>query len=346
MEQIDLEQYGNLPRQVRQQLATANSKEAQPSQYEKSEVDKPFEQESQSQNDVIEQTETSVSGESETLAQSELPTAPEDNESKSWKGRLSKEQQAHKETQNRYLAEAEARQKAEQEAKEAREKLAAFEAKLNPQTQQSAQSTQPSQPMGEQASQDENPFTDEELSEIEFSMGPIGKKLAGFLRSQKGKPQQSASQIDVEKVIDERFTQERQRNEQQAKTEAFGKALQQQVPTLQGLLNDSAFVEFMNNEVIDFAGNTASALLNFIGQNKRADMIPQVAKLVEKFEQSRQPTQQTVTAAPSNKGAAVNVRSNGKKPKPSPAIIEKMQRLARLGDVEKLRELQDKYDLD
>ena len=335
METIDLENYGNLPRHVRQSLATAD---VQPSTEPKEENIVPEDSENQSQDNVIEQTEEQQVEAPNATPENHQEHNAEDNEAKSWKGRLSKEQEEHKATKNRYLAEVEARQKAEQQAKEYREKLEALESKAK------ANKQQPVEQKPQQS--EENIFSDEDLNEIGIMVGgTAGEKLIRFIKSQQGKQQTSVPQIDVNKVIDERFNQERQRNEEQAREEAFGRAIREQAPSLQGLLNDSAFIEFANNEVIDYMGNTASSMLNFIGQNKRADLVPQIAKLIEKFEQSRQPQQQQVTAAPSNKGPAVNTRSAGKKPKPSPATIEKMQRLMRSGNVDELRALQEKYDL-
>lgn len=341
-QQIDLTGYGVLPRHVRQSLATAEkqpSENTQPSEKRVEEINNtpPQEPENQSQPDVIEQTQNDE--DREPVASPDVPqNEPEDNDSKAWKGRLSKEQSEHKETKNRYLAEVEARQKAEREAQEMREKLTALE-------QKALAENAPPQPAPEP--QKESHFSHTELSEIEMLVGGnVGKKLADYLRHQQNQTASTTPQIDVEKVLDERFNQERQRNEEQAKADAFGKAISEHAPKLQGLLNDSAFIEFVNTKVIDFAGNTASSFLNFVGSQKRADLVPKVAELISEFEQSRQPQAQPVTAPPSNKGGESNVRNSGKKPKPTPAIINQMNRLMRLGETDKLRELQEKYDLD
>lgn len=338
MEQIDLSTYGSLPRHIRQSLATAEK--PQPSQTEDTQVQVPSETENQSQTDVIEQTQTEEHTESQPV-QPATPETPndtaEDNDSKAWKGRLSKEQEEHKATKTKLLAEAEARQKAEAEAKTFREKLAALEQNN---VQQSEKPTPEPPPLAE------SPFTDEEWTDIEYAMGSVGKKFVEYLRNQQQNKPLATPQIDVEKVIDERFNQERQRNEEQAKAEAFGKAISEQVPTLQGLLDNSAFVEFINNKVIDFAGNTAATLLNFVGNNKRIDLVPKIAELVTEFEQSRQPPAQQITAPPTSQSAAIKVQKTGKKPKPTPEILNKMQRLMRLGQTDELRELQEKYDLD
>lgn len=338
MEQIDLSTYGSLPRHIRQSLATAEK--PQPSQTEDTQVQTPSETENQSQTDVIEQTQTEEHTESQPV-QPATPETPndtaEDNDSKAWKGRLSKEQEEHKATKTKLLAEAEARQKAEAEAKTFREKLAALE-------QNNVQQSE--KPTPEPPPPAESPFTDEEWTDIEYAMGSVGKKFVEYLRNQQQNKPLATPQIDVEKVIDERFNQERQRNEEQAKAEAFGKAISEQVPTLQGLLDNSAFVEFINNKVIDFAGNTAATLLNFVGNNKRIDLVPKIAELVTEFEQSRQPPAQQITAPPTNQSAAIKVQKTGKKPKPTPEVLNKMQRLMRLGQTDELRELQEKYDLD
>lgn len=339
MEQIDLSTYGSLPRHIRQSLATAEK--PQPSQTEDTQVQVPSETENQSQTDVIEQTQTEEHTENQPV-QPATPETPndtaEDNDSKAWKGRLSKEQEEHKATKTKLLAEAEARQKAEAEAKTFREKYAELEQKY----QQSPPENE--QPQTIQPPQTQDAFTDEELADIEMMMGATGKKFVAHLRATQNQPQPPS--VDIGKVIDEKLAQERQRNEEQAKAEAFGKAISEQAPTLQGLLDNSAFVEFINNKVIDFAGNTAATLLNFVGNNKRIDLVPKIAELVTEFEQSRQPPAQQITAPPTNQSAAIKVQKTGKKPKPTPEILNKMQRLMRLGQTDELRELQEKYDLD
>lgn len=335
--QIDLEQYGNLPRHVRQRLATADKPQDAPQPSPSSEEEQPS-SEPQSQPNVIEQTPAQDAPPANQPPATDNAHSDDDNEVKAWKGRLNKLQAEHKATSEKLLAEAEARQAAESEAKELREKYAELEQKSQ-QPPAETEQTQTSQPP-----QAQSIFSDEELTEIEMTMGATGEKFAKFLRSMKNQPQQPV--VDVGKVVDERLAQERQRSEEQARQSAFGKAVQEHTPKLQGLLNDSAFIEFANSEVIDFAGNTAAQLLNFVGANQRADLLPKVAELIAKFEQSRQPPAQQITAPPSNKEAAVDVRSQGKKPKPSAATIEKMKRLMRTGQVDELRELQEKYDLD
>lgn len=147
-------------------------------------------------------------------------------------------------------------------------------------------------------------------------MGATGKKFVAHLRATQNQPQPPS--VDIGKVIDEKLAQERQRNEEQAKAEAFGKAISEQAPTLQGLLDNSAFVEFINNKVIDFAGNTAAALLNFAGNNKRLDLVPKIAELVTEFEQSRQPPAQQVTAPPNQSECCNQGAENRQKAKTHP----------------------------
>ncbi|OOF69126.1 hypothetical protein BKG95_02350 [Rodentibacter pneumotropicus] len=335
--QIDLEQYGSLPRHVREKLATADKSQEPPQPSPNKEQEEQTSSEPQSQPNVIVQTQAQNEPPANQPPATDDNAHPDDdNEVKAWKGRLNKEQAEHKATSEKLLAEAEARQAAEREAKELREKYTALEQKYQqPAEKEQTQSSQPPQT--------QEHFTDEELAEIEMMMGATGEKFARFLRAAQSQQQPA---VDVGKVVDERLAQERQRSEEQARQTAFGKAVQEQTPKLQGLLNDSAFIEFAHSEVIDFAGNTAAQLLNFVGANQRADLLPKVAELIAKFEQSRQPPAQQVTAPPSNKGAAVDVRSQGKKPKPSAATLEKMNRLMRLGQVDELKALQEKYDLD
>lgn len=335
--QIDLEQYGNLPRHIRQQLATTDKPQEAPQPSQNDEEEQPS-FEPQSQPNVIEQTPAQDAPPANQPPTTDYAHSDDDNEVKAWKGRLNKLQAEHKTTSEKLLAEAEARQAAEHEAKELREKYAALEQKYQ-QPPVETEQTQTSQPP-----QTQSIFSDEELTEIEMTMGATGEKFVKFLRTMQSQSQQPT--VDVGKVVDERLAQERQRTEEQARQSAFGKAVQEHTPKLQGLLNDSAFIEFANSEVIDFAGNTAAQLLNFVGANQRSDLLPKVAELIAKFEQSRQPPAQQITAPPINSGAAVDVRSQGKKPKPSAATIEKMNRLMRLGKVDELKALQEKYDLD
>lgn len=337
--QIDLKQYGNLPRHIRESLATVEDTQESPQPSQDVEQDKQTDSEPQSQPNVIEQTEAKENEPPKTDTLDTQNHQKNENDAKAWQGRLSKLQAEHKSTSEKLLAEIDARQKAEQEAKVLRERYAELEQKHQQKPNVETPAKQDSQPP-----QGQEHFTDDELSEIELMMGASGTKLVKFLR--KAQSHSSQSGVDVGKVVDEKLAQERQRSEEQARQTAFGKAVQELTPKLQGLLNDSAFVEFAREEVIDFAGNTVAQFLNFVGANQRSDLLPKVAEVIAKFEQSQPPAQQQITAPPSNKGAAVDVHSQGKKPKPSAATIEKMNRLMRLGDVEGLRALQEKYDLD
>lgn len=325
-QEIDLGTYGNLPRLVREKLATANGQPSTQGEIDKEQ--KPVEPE-QLQQIVIEQTEQ-VEG---AQATPETPKPQEEsNDIKSWKGRLSKEQEAHTETKNRYLVELEARQKAEKEAREAREKLAAIE-QANALPQTPPKSKQPIEK-----------FSDEELEDMKITMGASGEKLARFISQYQANTEEHTT--DVTKVIEERLAQERQHNEEQRKAEAFIKAVQEQAPKLQGLINNSAFVEFANREVVDFAGNTAASMLNFIAVNKRVDLVPKITDLIEKFEQSQQPPIQQITAPPSNNSVAVVRKNVSGKKKPTPDVLRQIKYLMNTGQVDKLRELQEQYDLD
>lgn len=240
----------------------------------------------------------------------------EENEVKAWKGRLNKEQTAHQETNQRLLAEVAARQKAEQE------KLAL--------EQQLAELQKPATPAVEET--EENDFSDADWEDVRFQLGEkFTEKLRKRLKTATPSPIP-----DVEKVVDEKLTAAQQRQQAQTQAELFGKTLIDKVPRFQALVNDSAFIEFTNEKVIDFAGNTASALLNYAGQSKDLNLIPKIAELVAEFEQRNQPPSPVVTAPPSNKTASVSTQ-----PKAKPEMTEKdrakARALARNGKTKELR---------
>lgn len=239
----------------------------------------------------------------------------EENEVKAWKGRLNKEQTAHQETNQRLLAEVAARQKAEQE------KLAL--------EQQLAELQKPATPATPPAEDD---FSDEDWEDLRFQLGEkFTEKLRKRLKTAKPSPMP-----DVEKVVDEKLTAAQQRQQAQTQAALFGKTLIDKVPRFQALVNDSAFIEFTNEKVIDFAGNTAAALLNYAGQAKDLNLIPKIAELVAEFEQCNQSPLPVVTAPPSNKTASVSTQ-----PKAKPEMTEKehakARALARNGKTKELR---------
>ena len=88
--------------------------------------------------------------------------------------------------------------------------------------------------------------------------------------------------------------------------------------------------------MIDFAGNTASALLNYAGQSKDLNLIPKIAELVAEFEQRNQPPSPVVTAPPSNKTASVSTQSKAK-PEMTEKDHAKARALARNGKTKELR---------
>lgn len=237
----------------------------------------------------------------------------EENEVKAWKGRLNKEQTAHQETNQRLLAEVAARQKAEQE------KLAL--------EQQLAELQKPATPAVE-----EDDFSDADWEDVRFQLGEkFTEKLRKRLKTSKTSPIP-----DVEKVVDEKLTAAQQRQQAQTQAELFGKTLIDKVPRFQALVNDSAFIEFTNEKVIDFAGNTASALLNYAGQSKDLNLIPKIAELVAEFEQRNQLPSPVVTAPPSNKTASVSTQSKAK-PEMTEKDHAKARALARNGKTKELR---------
>lgn len=295
----------NAPEYIKRKLATAKA-QTEPTQPSKGEEAQP---------NVVEPP-----------TQAEPPHEPDDNEVKAWKGRLNKEQTAHQETNQRLLAEVAARQKAEQE------KLA-LEQQLS-EMQKTKAEAQPKPDSGV-----EEDFTDEEWEDLRLNVGAaFTEKLRKRLKNTGNLPMP-----DVGKVVEEKLTEVQQRQQAQTQAEAFGKALMEQVPRFQALVNDSAFVDFANEKVIDFAGNTASALLNYAGQSKDLNLIPKIAALVAEFEQQNQPPSPVVTAPPSNKSAAVNSQ-----PKAKPEMTEKdkakARALARTGKTKELRTFLNNFE--
>lgn len=294
----------NAPEYIKRKLATAKAQqEPQPSE--------------ESEEDVTVTSTPSVEPPPEPT-HTEPPQ--EENEVKAWKGRLNKEQTAHQETNQRLLAEVAARQKAEQEKLALEQQLAELKKPATPATQPAERTTE------------EDDFSDEDWEDLRFQLGEkFTEKLRKRLKTAK-----PSSMPDVEKVVDEKLTAAQQRQQAQTQAELFGKTLIDKVPRFQSLINDSAFIEFTNEKVIDFAGNTAAALLNYAGQSKDLNLIPKIAELVAEFEQRNQPPSPVVTAPPSSKTASVSTQ-----PKAKPEMTEKdhakARALARNGKTKELR---------
>ncbi|MGX2956432.1 hypothetical protein ACWIYZ_04990 [Ursidibacter arcticus] len=334
MEPKDLDKYGNLPQHVRQALLATEDKDDQPSTPEaQNEQTQPEEQIVSSQEEQPQQSEQH---------QIEPPTATqeehESNDVKSWKGRLNKEQEAHKSTNARLLEEAEARKQAEQQAKEAQDKLTALQ-------QQLEQQKQPTENQPPQQTVDEFNFSPEEEGEVISLLGATGKKLMQYLRQTTTATPVQPSQ-DVGKIVDERLQQMQQQQAQQTRQQTFMKAVNETIPELQGLMTNSAFHQFLNEKVVDFYGNTAAVLVEHIGKNHDIDKLPQFRKLVDEFNQSQQPPKQQVTAPPSNPGAAISKRPSSGKKKLTPEVESRMRILMNTGQVDELRKLQEEYDFD
>lgn len=354
MENQDLDKYGNLPHHVRQALLateqTQPSNEAALAEMTDEPVSKA--EESAPQGDFSQDNDERPQDSDVTL---------DDNEVKAWKGRLNKEQQAHKSTSDKLLAEAAARQKAEADAK-------ALQAKLDALTQQFANtqtapvseethiadsakadagelnSREPSSATNANATPPSVSFSEDELSELELNLGATGVKLVKTLQAMQSA--QPVPQPNVAQVVEQRLNQWQQQQEAQSQAAAFNTALSEQVPELQGLLTNSAFSQFLNEKVIDYMGNNAAGLVGYIGREKRIDLLPKLKTLVDEFNQSQQPPAEPVTAAPSHSGAAINKKPvNGKK-KLTPEVSAKMRFLMNTGQVDALRSLQDEYEIE
>ncbi|MFU2079357.1 hypothetical protein ACLSYV_03585 [Avibacterium avium] len=326
MEHQDLEKYGNLPTQVRQALLATDEK--QPSENVEIE-DKEQDNPSVTAEEVPEQSEQPQIEPPQTNSEQQ-----EDNDVKAWKGRLNKEQEAHKNTNARLLAEAEARQQAELKAKEAEEKLTALQQQLE---QQKQPESQPPQKV-------ENELSTTEEEEIISLLGATGKKLLDRLRQPANPPTQPPE--DIGKIVDERLKQAQEQQAQQTRQQAFIQALNETVPELQGLMNNSAFTQFLNSKVVDFYGNTAAMFVGHIGKTYDIEKLPQFRALVDEFNQSQHPSKPAVTAPPSNSGTAMNRKAGLGKKKLTPEVISKMRILMNTGQTEELRKLQDEYDID
>ncbi|MFZ7136626.1 cell envelope integrity protein TolA [Avibacterium avium] len=326
MEHQDLEKYGNLPTQVRQALLATDEK--QPSEHIEND-------EQEQDNSPATPEEVPQQSEQQQIEPPQTNVEQEDNDVKAWKGRLNKEQEAHKSTNARLLAEAEARQQAELKAKEAEEKLTALQQQLEQQKQPESQPPQ--------KAEDELSTTEEE--EIVSLLGATGRKLLDRLRQQPANPSAQPPE-DIGKIVDERLKQAQEQQAQQTRQQAFIQALNETVPELQGLMNNSAFTQFLNSKVVDFYGNTAAMFVGHIGKTYDIEKLPQFRALVDEFNQSQQPPKPAVTAPPSNSGAAMNKKAGVGKKKLTPEVISRMRILMNTGQTEELRRLQDEYDID
>lgn len=326
MEAKDLEKYGNLPEHVRQSLLATD--DAQPSQTIESEVSA---QSEQPQEPEYSQSEPQIEPSTITLPTDEI----ENNEVKSWKGRLNKEQEAHRDTNARLLAEAQARQQAEAKFKAEEEKRTALEKQL-------AELQKPTQPQPIDQPPREDEFSEEELNEIENIFGATGKKLLQKLRQK----QTQQSVPDVEKVVDDRLAQAQQQAQLTARQQAWYREVQTHIPEMQGLLSDSAFIQYAQDKQVDFRGNTAMDLINEAGSSLNVALVPQLRQLIDEFNTSKAPPKQTVTAPPTNQNPVASKQPSSGKKKITPEIQQQIRFLMNTGQVDKLKELQEQYEFD
>lgn len=284
-----------LPAYLRKRLATAKTEEPQPSETQTEET---VEQTTESQPPNV-----------------ELPKTENNNE---WKGRLRKEQEQHKQTSERLLAEVAARQKAEQE-------LADLKAKQTTPTETAPLPT---------ATADD--WTDDELEDISVAIG--GKAGEKFVRYLKGHPQ---SMPDVNKVVEEKFEQQQAQSAAQLKAQQWQKAISEQIPEIHGLLQDAQFTDWAYGREVDYLGNTAMQLITNAGQTQNVALVPKIRALLDEFNQSKQPPQPTTTAPP-NKGAVT--KTAGAKPKMTAKDIAYKQALIRQGKTQELIAFLQKFD--
>lgn len=338
----DLADYGNLPEYVRKSLMhdTSDTEDAS------DEVNDEVADETQGTMDdepsqPAENHETQES-EPQTVIDADEEydnqTRPDDNAIKAWKGRLNKEQQAHKATENKYLAEVNERQRIEQEKQALQKELDELKAQQSNAIKAKPKTEKPNaDPL----------FSDEELDDLEFSLGEQGKSMAERLRHQPqgNQSQDNPPQLNIDELIEQKFQQERERERQARQEQAFSKALVEQVPELQGLFTDNGFTDFLRNKPVDFAGNTAETLVSWIGQTKNIEMLPKLKALVDEYTQKTAPKKERATAPPTSASAAVSRKPKRAKKTLTPAVREKMHLLMNTGQVDKLRELQDEYDI-
>lgn len=285
-----------LPAYLRGKLATAKTEAPQPSE--------------------TQTAEETVAQSTEPQSQNVEPPKTEDNNE--WKGRLRKEQESHKQTNDRLLAEVAARQKAEQE-------LADLKAKQTAPTE--------SAPLPEATA---TQWSDEELAELKYVLGDkAGEKLAHYL---KGHPQ---SMPDVSKVVEEKFEQQQAQSAAQLKAQQWQKAVSEQVPEIHGLLQDAQFTDWAYGKEVDYLGNTAMQLILNAGQTQNVALVPKIRALLDEFNQSKQPPQPPTTAPP-NKGAVT--KTAGAKPKMTAKDIAYKQALIRQGKTKELIAFLQRFD--
>lgn len=299
----------HLPAYLRKRLATA--KETQPSEAEP----------------AVEPATAPVAEnptvEVEQGSQSE-PQAPpaKHEEGNEWKGRLLKEQDNHKQTNARLLAEVEARQKLETELAELKAKQSAA------QKEPTATAPLPS------ATADQ--WSDNELEEISsFIGGELGNKFARYLKGQR------QSVPDVSQAVEEKFAQHQAKNAAELKAQQWQQAVQEHLPDIHGLLQDAQFTDWAYGKEVDYLGNSAMTLINQAGQTQNVSLVPKIRALLDEFKQSKQPPQQ-VTTVPPNKGAAV--KTTGAKPKMTAKDIRHKEMLKRQGKTQEMIDFLQKFD--
>lgn len=303
----------NAPEYIRKRFATAQ--QAQPNT-----------EEPQPEQPTAEQTPTSNEPEpTQTVEQ-------EDNDAKAWKGRLTKEQEQHRQTTSQLEAEKLARQQAEKQAQKAEADRQALAQRLAELEQSKAQPQTEPQPTAE-------PFSEEELAEIEQVMGLSGQKLATFIRQQQAQPPAQ----DVGKIVDERLSQAKEQTALEQRQTEWRHAVSKDIPEIQGLLTDPKFMEYAQNKQVDFYGNTAVTLINTAGQTLDVSLIPKIRTLIDEYQQAQQPPKEAVTAPP-NKGGNTVTSQPSAKPKMSAKEEAYAKSLAREGKTKELKAYLAKFN--
>lgn len=69
----------------------------------------------------------------------------------------------------------------------------------------------------------------------------------------------------------------------QQNVDVFSNAVREQIPELANMLNDPDFISFLNTKEIDFTGNKAITLVQYVGEKKDTSLIPKIRVLIDEY---------------------------------------------------------------
>ncbi|WP_439234945.1 hypothetical protein [Lonepinella koalarum] len=301
MEQQDTQSFGKyIPHYLRDELMKAREKQAGNGLAKEQQTESTAEiaPETTEDNPINEPSQTAEkSPEKEPQFEPKTPAAPhstgedeksvkDDNDVNAWKGRLKKEQAERQQLNARLIEEAEARERAEKRLRELEQKH----------TQPTTSTPNQPDPVG---------LSDKDLDEIKIVNPDLYFKLKAQLAQQQTQQQSSPvspktetetqPNTSVPKAPAQPTVSERER--------IWYAEIQREIPEVQGLLGDSAFMEFARSKT-DWTGATGLDLIAKAGGEKDVRLIPAIRNLLDEYQQSQTKAPMPVTVAPQKNAPA------------------------------------------